>query len=326
MAVLWMSAALAAIALSLSSTVRSETDRATTNSEGLRAWYLATGSVERGIQWMMWGEGYRNQDGSPKFWEPNRSRMPMTYPSGDAVVEMIPESSKLNVNTASFDDLQRLITILTADPGRGGAIAEAIVAWRSSGGQPSFGPAPTFQARHASLQEIEELLAVPGVTPELFYGSFTADAAARSYPRDGLKDCLSVWGSQGPFDANTASPGLLEAFGMQRAVVEALLAKRKEAPFVQRDFAALGLPGGKFSLGGNTVWTLRATARLRHPDGRPSDVVRSAAAVVKLLDRRQYFMNPVHVLRYYEDAWSQFALQPKAVPGAPVLAVLPGAR
>src|SRR5229473_2107268 len=68
LAVLWMSAALAAIALSLSSTVRSETDRATTNSEGLRAWYLASGSVERGIQWMMWGPDYRNGDGSPRFW------------------------------------------------------------------------------------------------------------------------------------------------------------------------------------------------------------------------------------------------------------------
>src|SRR5712691_4096394 len=108
LAVLWLSAALAAIALSLSSTVRSETDRATTNSEGLRAWYLASGSVERGIQWMMWGPDFRNGDGSPKFWEPNRPRMPMTYPSGDAMVEMIPEMSKLNVNTANPDDLLRV--------------------------------------------------------------------------------------------------------------------------------------------------------------------------------------------------------------------------
>src|SRR5262245_17536986 len=91
LAVLWLSAALAAIAFSLSSTVRSETDRATTNSEGLRAWYLATGAVERGIQWMMWGPDYRKEDGSPRFWEPNHPRLLMTFPSGEAVVEMIPE-------------------------------------------------------------------------------------------------------------------------------------------------------------------------------------------------------------------------------------------
>src|SRR5262249_32029870 len=73
-AVLWMSAALAAIAFSVSSTVRSEIDRVTTSADGLRAYYLASGSVERGIQWMMWGGEYRNQDGSPRYWEPNLPR------------------------------------------------------------------------------------------------------------------------------------------------------------------------------------------------------------------------------------------------------------
>jgi general secretion pathway protein K len=315
LAVLWMSAALAAIALSLSSTVRSETDRATTNSDGLRAWYLASGSVERGIQWMMWGEGYRNADGSPRFWEPNRPRLPMTYPSGEAIVEMIPESSKLNINLASPGDIQRVITVLTNDPERAAEITRAIIDWRSPGGAGSFAPASTFQPSHASFQEIEELLAVPGVTPELFYGSFTTDAGGRSYPRDGLKDCFSVWGSMGPFDANTASPAVLEAFGVEQAAVEALVERRKIAPIKQSDFGTFGL-NGRFSLGGNTIWTLRATARLRHPDGSSSDVVRSAAAVVKLLDRQQYFTNPVHVLRYYQDAWSQFAVAPPQTPAA----------
>src|SRR5947208_15042766 len=68
LAVLWMSAALAAIAFSLASTIRNETNRATSDADGLRAAYLATGSVERGIQWMLWGPDYRNQDGSPRFW------------------------------------------------------------------------------------------------------------------------------------------------------------------------------------------------------------------------------------------------------------------
>ena len=48
--VMWLSACLAAIALSVSSSVRSETERVEAASNGLRAWYLATGSVERGMQ------------------------------------------------------------------------------------------------------------------------------------------------------------------------------------------------------------------------------------------------------------------------------------
>jgi hypothetical protein len=55
---------------------------------------------------------------------------------------------------------------------------------------------------------------------------------------------------------------------------------------------------------------------MRRPDGVPSDVVRSAGALVKLLNREQYFQMPLHVLRYYDDDWSQFAIAPPAA--APV--------
>ena len=107
LAVLWLSAALAAIAFSVSTTVRAETDRVSTAADGLRASYLATGSVERAIQWMLWGSDYRRTDGSA-FWEYTQQRMTMSFPSGDAIVELIPESAKLNINTASPDDILRV--------------------------------------------------------------------------------------------------------------------------------------------------------------------------------------------------------------------------
>src|ERR1700722_12858223 len=112
LAVLWLAAALAAIAFSVATSVRSETDRVASSADGLRAWYLAEGSVERGIQWMLWGPSVPNR------WQPNLPRMTMHYPSGDAIVEMIPESAKLNINTASIDDLTRVITVVSGDPGR----------------------------------------------------------------------------------------------------------------------------------------------------------------------------------------------------------------
>src|ERR1035437_907516 len=82
--VLWMSAALAAIALSVASTVRSETERVDASSNGLRAWYLASGAVERGMQWMYWGEDFRRPDGSV-YWKFDAPRMEMSFPSGTAV-------------------------------------------------------------------------------------------------------------------------------------------------------------------------------------------------------------------------------------------------
>src|ERR1700690_2827613 len=97
LAVLWLSAGLAAIALSVSANVRSETDRVSTAGEGLRASYLASGALERGILWVMWGNfGLPSTapDGLPRFWGPTMRRLPMRFPSGDALVEVIPENSK----------------------------------------------------------------------------------------------------------------------------------------------------------------------------------------------------------------------------------------
>ncbi len=321
LAVLWLSAALAAIAFSVSTSVRSETDRVSTAADGLRTWYLATGSVERAIQWMMWGPDHRNSDGSARFWEFNKPRLFLSYPSGDAVVEMIPESAKLNINTATPDDLMRVVVAVTGDMERSSRIVAGILDWRNSSAGPTtfdqfyLSIAPTFRARHASFEEIEELLLVQGMTPELFYGNYIPDSSGRLYASGGLRDCLSVWGGAGPFDVNSASPALMEAVGVPQQGVAEILRRRQFQPFKDiNEVRSLGIPTPRLGTGGNVIWTLRASARLRRPDGRPSDVVRTASAVVKLVDRRQYFMMPVHILRWYDDAWSQSAVAPPIAP------------
>lgn len=314
--VLWLSAALAAIAFSVSSSVRAETDRVEAGSNGLRAWYLATGAVERGIQWMAWGDSFRNDDGTARFWQYNAPRMNMAFPSGTAIVEMIPESSKMNINQAGADDLTKVITAVGGDPGKAREIASAILDWRggSEGASPNdqyyFGINPTFRARHASFEEIEELLFVRGMTPELFYGNFVADNQGALYASGGLRDCLSVWGSMGPFDVNTMSPALMAAIGVPPGAISAILARRSERPFKDiTEAGALGAPTGRIGVGGNFIWTLRASARLKRSDGSPSEVVRTASATVKLVDRKR-FDTPVHILRWYDDAWSESAITP----------------
>lgn len=168
------------------------------------------------------------------------------------------------------------------------------------------------------MREIEDLLTVPGMTPEIFYGNYTSDANGRLYARGGLKDCLSVWGSPGgPYDINSASPAMLEAFGASPQAALQLVAMRQAAPIRSMNDVAglLGPNAGRFRVDGNTIYTVRATARLRLPNGAPSEVVRTAAAVVKVLDPRLYAPNVVHVLRFYDDAWSQDVIAPPG-PGA----------
>ncbi|MEP6963265.1 MAG: hypothetical protein ABI995_14385, partial [Acidobacteriota bacterium] len=236
------------------------------------------------------------------------------YPSGDAIVEMISESAKMNVNFAPPEDLQKVIAAVTGNLEQARLITAGIIDWRSGASGPnpleSFNLArgPTFRPRHASLEEIEELLSVPGVTPELFYGNFVADSEGRLYPRGGLRDCFSVWGATGAFDVNGASPALLEAMGLDPAAVNSILQRRPFADIGE----VQGVPTDRLRVGGNTMWTMRATARLRRPDGTPSDVVRSSSAVVKYWDDPRTHPIPVQVIRYYEDGWSQFAAAPPA--------------
>lgn len=318
LAVLWLSAGLAAIALSVSSNVRSETDRVSTSGDGLRASYLAAGALERGILWVQWGyagQNYPAPDGLPRFWTPNTRLLTMRFPSGDARVEVIPETAKLNINSASPDDLYRVLLAVSGDPARAQQIAAGIVDWRAPVTEPSvfdqyyFSLGPTFRARHASLLEIEELLLVEGMSPELFYGNYITGADGRLYARGGLRDCLSVWGSMGPFDVNTASPALMEAMGMTPEMAASIVATRQQQP-LQNTRDLVGALPPRIAIGrGVSIYTLRASARLRRPDGSYSEVVRTAAATIKLFDPQKSFQS-MQVLRWYDNAWSQAALPP----------------
>src|SRR6478609_5561475 len=218
--VLWMSAALAAIALSVSATIRTETEHTSTMADGVRAHFLASGSVDRMLAWMSWGPnpGAANQ-ARPTGWSPNVSRYYMQYPSGDVIVEMISEASKLNVNSAYPVEMLPAIAAVTGNPRQAEQIVAGIMKWRTPGGTAvNLGdflrPSSTFPPRNASLDAIEELLFVPGVTPEVFYGNYTQDAEGRLYARGGLRDVLSVWGTRGQYDVNGAAPALLEGIGL----------------------------------------------------------------------------------------------------------------
>jgi hypothetical protein len=301
--------------------VRTETEHTSTVADGLRAHYLATGSLDRALQWMLWGGGPRNPDGTARFWERRKPRMFMTYSTGDVVVEMIPETAKLNVNTTPPEELLAVVTALTGNAEQANDVVAGILDWRA----PTQGPSPfesyylalgpTFQPPHASLKEIEELLFVRGVTPELFYGNYIEDGLGRLYARGGLRDCFSVWGTRGAVDVNGASPAVLEAIGVTPANVSAIVRRRTERPFeVATELVDMGIPLTRLQVGGQTMWTMRATARLRRPDGTPSETVRSASAVVKYWDDLRRSPSAVQVVRFYGDAWSEFAAVPGVLP------------
>ncbi|HEV3116947.1 MAG TPA: hypothetical protein VGY58_07850, partial [Gemmataceae bacterium] len=69
LAVLWLAAALSAIAFRVANTVRAETERTSTEVDALRSYYLAVGAIDRAILWVQWGPSYRNPDGTPRYYQ-----------------------------------------------------------------------------------------------------------------------------------------------------------------------------------------------------------------------------------------------------------------
>ena len=68
LAVLWLSAALSAIAFSVATTVRGEVERSATAADSVQAYFLARGAIDRALLWVFWGQEHRNPDGSARYW------------------------------------------------------------------------------------------------------------------------------------------------------------------------------------------------------------------------------------------------------------------
>ena len=307
--VLWISAALAAIAFSLANTVRGETDRTSTVLDEVRGYYLATGAVDRAAVELLWSVSAEKD----RKIKQGSTWVDYTFPTGTAHVELIPETARLDVNQVPPDRLMRLLLALGVEASPAMEITRGIVARRSSaGGQLSPLPGPSFPQPGASLQEIEELLSVRGITPEIFYGTYVpaqgdlAPGQPRLIRRSGLVDCLSVFGSNGQVDANTADPAVLAALGLTPDGIQMLLQERRMAPLTAERLAklvpALGPSAQWLRLEGNSILTIRATARARLANGQLSDMKRTVAALVKYMPGG--YPTPIHILRWYDTTWS----------------------
>ncbi len=309
--VLWLTAALSAVGLAVASNVRAETERTETNIDDARSYFMARGAVERAALHMIWSRQYVSDDGLPMYHINGDPSMEMTFPAGDVHVDVIPEASKLSLNGARPEMMLRLLAALGVAEDRATEITAAIVDWRTPPDPQKPSPfdsfylsqSPSFMARHASFQENEELLLVKGMTPELYYGN-DLDAS-----RPGLRDCLTVYGGAIGVDINTARRATLEAVGIDAADADTIVSLRKQHPITDvgqfRDIVeSLGPAGRMLTIGGQSMYTLRATARLRQPDGSLSDLRRTVAALVKFYFPRNSGEKPVgfKIVRWLDRA------------------------
>jgi general secretion pathway protein K len=308
LAVLWLSAALAAIGMTLSMTVRGESERAANGVDEIRAYYLGIGAVERAMLELAWSVYMPDKRLIPQY----ATQVMYQFPVGQARVEFLPEAGKLDVNGVPPEELDRLMAAIGIEPYRAQGIAAAINGYRRRGND-QIDIGPSFPSSPASLQEIEELLLVPGVTPDIFYGTYVPGPGVESgaqgprlLRRLGLVDCLSVYGSRDRVDVNTAPYPVLIAVGLNPYAAGQVVARRRVMPFtpgkLEEFLRSVDAPGDRLQVEGRSIVTIRATAQLRLPDGSLSDLKRTVAAQVKYMPPGSE--SAVHFLRWYDSAWS----------------------
>jgi hypothetical protein len=88
--------------------------------------------------------------------------------------------------------------------------------------------------------------------------------------------------------------------GVPPEIVSAIVARR---PYLSADDYTQSLPpaatGGLLRFGGNSIFTLRATARLRTATGELSDLRRTVSATIDFQQKKD---PPVVILRWYDRA------------------------
>ena len=297
LAVLWFSAALSAIAFTLSMTVRTELDRAALNVDSTRAYFLAQGAIEIAMKRMQ--ERPPQDNPSQLGFLPGQRFMRIPFPQAVVDVEIIGDGGKLNLNTATPQALAHLLAASGLDPSAAVGIAARIVEFRRGPAQgANSGEPSSFSRRRTSFKELEELLMVPGVTPDLLYGAYRRNPAGQLVRLGGLYHHLTLRGSTNIIDVNYAPEEVLRAAGLAPADIGRIVRIRAQRPVTAGDIPDLAARNEGFSVGVRgsaghyTVW---ATARLSN--GRAT---RTVGARVLQGGGRTF---RVHAVRWFDMAF-----------------------
>ncbi|GAB6060719.1 type II secretion system minor pseudopilin [Desulfonatronum parangueonense] len=191
--------------------------------------YLANKSLLQDRDFMEWITGRPLELLHPRH-EPYRVHVD----GHPALVTIISEAGRLNVNTIPQSLLERILEACGVEPGqRMTMVVNSLLDWRDpddlhrpEGAESDFylGLDRPYYPKNNDLQSLEELLLVRGVEPELYHGT-------NDHP--GLIDFLSVTGHHTILDVNSVSPrafSLIEGFPEE--IVHALVAFRESSPIM----------------------------------------------------------------------------------------------
>lgn len=230
--VLWVLILLMVIVMSFSYMTRTELEAGVYFRERLRDDMLAEGAIQRAVLEVFYAkrnpaaEGLWRTDGRTNAYDQ------------DFEVRVLPESSRMDLNSVPDVILRGLLSTLGVGSKEQDIIVDSILDWRDAddlhrlhGAEDEYYNSldRPYKAKNGNLDSIEELLLIRGVTAGLFYGEGE---------KRGLKDLVTVYSGSAKINVNTAGREALQAIpGMSSQIVEAIIDHRSLTPF--RDISEL---------------------------------------------------------------------------------------
>jgi len=243
--VLWITAALAILVMSLSETTRTDTQVVQLYKERVTARTVADGAIEVGGRWLVFNGAQAQRP----------QTLSVSVGEHEVEVDVTPETGLIDLNHAGPALLQQMFVVSAGLSAReAGQLAERIVVWRDKGEvteEAAWPAGADNPPRRGPFYTVQDLRQIPGVTPEIY------DSVSRLL--------IAHWSAHrsvvNPLAASTDV--LLVLSGGDQGAVERLTADRADE---EREMDT-SILNGEF-IGRQGTSAFRLDARVRFPSGR----------------------------------------------------------
>jgi general secretion pathway protein K len=317
LAVLWLAVALSFMAMATAHLVRTEVAALSNQMDWQRSYYLARGGIEAAVYSItssaMVQPPAPGVPSQPSDFLPGMRWLQYEFPGGSCTVEVVPENAKLNINSTPPEQLDALFLSLGLPADESFDLAAAIAEWRSPRtsdvGTPMdayyAGLPQPYLARHAPLDNLEELLPVRGMSRSLFFGRMERSPEGRWQKWPALSDLLTTQAMGNAVNPNYAPYEVLRVLpGWNDAMAAAVIAARTAAPFRSMEDLQAAVPQtaavaalSPLTLTQGPAYTLTATGFL------PGSGVRRSVRALVIIGANQPLYH--RVLGWWDDGSSQ---------------------
>jgi general secretion pathway protein K len=281
------------VALAFSGSVQIETRAAIYRREAAQAYALAVGGVQAAILETAYPPP-RGQEDKPPLWREGQRLVRVPYEHGEARVEIVNETGKLDLNLAGREQLARLFAARGLGTAAAAQVALAIDHWRSPAGSDNdefkalddYYRDAGYRPAHERFASVEEVLRVRGMSRDIFYGTAEFSRENGIQYRYGVGQDLTIHAQSPLVNVNYASEAVLLSLpGMSEDLAGALVQERSKEPFQSLDDVVqrlgVSLPGEALPLLTANVCPTYSIISVGAVNGSP--VRRTVKAVVQVV-------------------------------------------